>query len=308
MVGSITFLGHVSVDSVQNVNGSNVQPGGAALHAAIAARTLVEDVALASVVGRDFRFIDVLKSFAKRYVKVVSAPSTKFSIRYDERWEAHYLQEEYGAGRKISFETLPREELKPESVIHISPLQPLRVQRIVSSIRKTSPETKVSVNTWVGYMKTGRNRRILRELASEVDFFIVNDSEVKALTETDSLSVAFRMFEAKALVMTLGELGAIVKVGRGEVQMVPALWFPVEKIVDTTGAGDAWCGGFLAAYQLTGDFAKSVTAASVISSIKCTGWGSSKLHNLRFRDVDSIAEYVMGLREGKVQKAISDYS
>jgi len=308
LAGSITFLGHVSVDTVQNVNGSNVQPGGAALHAAAAARTLVEDVVLASVVGRDYRFIDDVKSFVKRKVTVASAPSTKFSIRYDERWEAHYLQEEYGAGKKISFDTLPLEELKPDGAVHISPLPPLRVQRIVTKIREASPETRISVNTWIGYMRTKRSRRALRELASEVDFFIVNDSEVKALAETDSLSVAFRMFEAKTLVMTLGELGAIVKVGKGEVQMVPALWFPVEKIVDTTGAGDAWCGAFLAAYQLTGDFAKSVTAASVISSIKCTGWGSSKLFNLRFRDVDSIAEYVMGLREGKMQKSISDYS
>ena len=308
MSGSITFLGHVSVDTVQNINGVNVQPGGAALHAAMAARTLVENVVLASVIGRDFRFLDALKSFAQRHVKVVSMPSTKFSIRYDEKWEAHYLQEEYGAGKKISFETLPREELNPNNVIHISPLPPLRVHKIVSRIRETSPETKISVNTWIGYMKTGRNRKVLREIASEVDFFIVNDSEVKTLTETDSLSIAFKMLEAKALVVTLGEFGAIVKTEKGEVQMVPALRFPVEKMMDTTGAGDAWCGAFLAAYKLTGDFVKAVTAASVISSIKCTGWGFSKLFNLRFRDVDSITEYVIGLKEGRMQKTISDYS
>ncbi len=308
MAGSITFLGHVSVDTVQNVNGSNVQPGGAALHAAAAARTLTENVTLSSVVGKDFRFVDVLKSFAKRRIKVVSAPSTKFSIRYDERWEAHYLQEEYGAGKKISFETLPREELRPDSFVHVSPLPPLRVKKIVSRIREASPETRISVNSWIGYMKTRKDRKVLRELASEVDFFIVNDSEVKALTETDSLSIAFRLLRAKTLVLTLGEFGAIVSTDKGEVQMVPALRFPVEKIVDTTGAGDAWCGAFLAAYQLTGDFVKAVTAASVISSIKCTGWGFSKLFSLRFKDVDSIAEYVIGLKEGKMQKTISDYS
>jgi sugar/nucleoside kinase (ribokinase family) len=90
--------------------------------------------------------------------------------------------------------------------------------------------------------------------------------------------------------------------------MVPALRFPVGKLIDTTGAGDAWCGAFLAAYKLTGNIVKAVTAASIISSIKCTGWGFSKLYNLRFRNVNSITEYVIGLKEGRMQKTISDYS
>jgi ribokinase len=292
---------------VQNINGTNIQPGGAALHAAVAAKTLMENVVLASAIGKNYEFINIVNSFPQKSIKTFSMPSTKFSIRYDDRWEAHYLQEDYGAGKRISYATLPEALLKPDCTIHISPLPPSRVDKIVSSIKDALPETKISVNTWMGYMKTKKDRKVLRELASEVDFFIVNDSEAKILTETDSLSIALRLLEARTLVVTLGEFGAIVNTEKGDVQMVPALRFPVEKLVDTTGAGDAWCGAFLAAYQLTGDFVKSVTAASVISSIKCTGWGFSKLFNLRFKSVDSITEYVIGLREGKMQKRLSDY-
>ena len=308
MPESITFLGHVSVDTVQNVNGTNVQPGGAALHAAVAARTLMENVFLTSVIGRDYRFMDVLESFSNRRMETSALPSTKFSIRYDDRWEAHYLQEEYGAGKRISYSTLLKDRLKPNCVIHVSPLPPMRVDRIISKIKDFSPETKISVNTWIGYTKTRRDRKILREISQKADFFIVNDSEAKALTESDSLSIALRLLKARMLVVTLGEFGAIVNTDKGDVQMVPALRFPVEKLVDTTGAGDAWCGAFLAAYQLTGDIVKAVTAASVVSSIKCTGWGFSRLFNLRFKDVDSIIDYVIGLREGKMQKRLSDYS
>ncbi|MEM2129843.1 MAG: carbohydrate kinase family protein [Candidatus Bathyarchaeia archaeon] len=304
----ITFLGHVSMDTVQNVNGTNVQPGGAALYAAVAAKTLTEDVALASVIGRDFKFIDVLKSFVHLHVKISALSSTKFVIRYDNRWEAHFLQEEYGAGKKISFDLLPKRVLKQNCIVHISPLPPLRVQKIISKIRSVSPKTKISVNSWIGYMKSQRNCRILREIAQETDYFIINDSEAKALTESDSLSIALRVLKAKMLVVTLGEFGAIVNTNKGDVQMVPALRFPVEKIIDTTGAGDTWCGAFLAAYQLTGDIVKAVTAASVISSIKCTGWGFSRLFGLKFKDVDSIIDYVIGLREGKMQKRLSEYS
>jgi len=306
--GNVFCVGHVSVDTVENTNGVNIQPGGAALYAAVAAKTLFNDVCLVSVVGKDYPFIDILDLFPRRYLKFSRMPSTRFNIRYGERWEAHYLKSEYGAGFKISSSLIPLDKPKPDRIIHISPLPPTKVERIVKDVRRKSPETKISINTWIGYIKGRKNRRILKELASQVDFFIMNDSEAKTLTETETLSTALRLLKARMLIVTLGELGAIINMEDGEVHMVPALRFPVEKITDTTGAGDAWCGAFLAAYKLTRDLVKSVTAASVISSIKCTGWGFSKLINLRFKSVDNIAEYVIGLREGSIQKKISDYS
>jgi fructose-1-phosphate kinase PfkB-like protein len=110
------------------------------------------------------------------------------------------------------------------------------------------------------------------------------------------------------LVITLGELGAIVK-GRGTgIQMIPALAMPERKVVDTTGAGDVWCGAFLSTYRITGELLKSVTIASILSSIKCSGWNFKKLTSLRFRKPDDAIEYVIGLKEGALQKRIPDYT
>lgn len=305
MIDGIFFIGHVSIDRVQNINGSNLQPGGAALYAAVAAKTLLENVYLISVVGKDYPFLDVLNIFPRRFIKVSNAPSTKFSIKYNERWEAKYLETKYGSGLKISPLLVPVESLSTESIVHISPLSPLRVKRIVDLIREKKPKTKISVNTWIGYIK-GKNKDILREIASEVDFFILNDSEAKALANAKSLATALKILKSSTLVITLGDLGAIVS-RDGDIQLVPALRIPIEKIIDTTGAGDTWCGSFLAAYKQTNDLLKSVTVASIISSIKCTGWGFSKLLNLRFRGVNEVINYVIGLKEGGMQKKIVDY-
>ncbi len=307
MTCSVSFIGHVSVDRVENINGVSVQPGGAALCAAVAAKTLIDNVQLISAVGKDYPFMDVLSSFPQQYLRISGMRSTRFSIRYDKRWEAHYLEADHGAGLRISPLTLPLHELEPEGTIHLSPLPPPKLEKIVRRIRDTLPKATISVNTWTGYLSGRENRRILKKLASDVDFLIASDTEAKLLTEAESLSVALKLLTAKMLVVTLGEFGAIINTDQGEVRMVPALRFPVEKIVDTTGAGDAWCGAFLAAYSLTKDFGRSVAAASVISSIKCTGWGFSKLLNLRFKSVDQIVEYVIGLREGSLQKRIPDY-
>ena len=52
---------------------------------------------------------------------------------------------------------------------------------------------------------------------------------------------------------------------------------------------------------------KSVTCASIISSIKCSNWGFRNLLDLQFREVNDVIEYVIGLKEGSMQKRISDY-
>jgi sugar/nucleoside kinase (ribokinase family) len=304
----LVFVGHISVDKVENVNGSRVQPGGAALYAAMAARTLSPNVTLISATGKDNKFRDVLNLLPHRDVKIYDKPSTRFHIRYDRRWEAHYLRADHGAGSRITSRRISAKWLRHKSIFHISPMQPSKVARIVDKIKQKSPETKVSVNTWIDYIREGRkNRRILNDVALKADFFVVNDTEAKALAQTDSLSSAVRLLKAKRLIVTLGSLGAIISEENGNLQMVPALTLPPDKVVDTTGAGDVWCGAFLATYNLTEDFAKSVSAASTISRIKCSDWGFQSLIKLRFREPNDVVEFVMGLKDGGIQKRMLDY-
>jgi sugar/nucleoside kinase (ribokinase family) len=304
----LVFVGHISVDKVENVNGSRVQPGGAALYAAMAARTLSPNVTLISATGKDNQFLDVLNLLPYKDVKIYDSPSTKFHIKYDRRWEAHYLKADHGAGSRITSRRISDRWLRHKSMFHISPMRPSKVARILDKINQKSPETKVSVNTWIDYIREGRrNRSILKDIALKADFFIVNDTEAKALAQTDSISSAVRLLKAKRLIVTLGNLGAIISGEDVDLQNVPALTLPPDKVVDTTGAGDVWCGAFLATYNLTEDFPKSVSAASTISRIKCSDWGFQSLINLRFKEPNDVIEFVMALKDGGIQKRIFDY-
>ncbi len=308
MAHRLLFVGHVSVDEIENVNGTKIQPGGAALYAATAARTLSSNVTLISAVGEDYEFPEALNLLDSRDVKRYKMPSTRFSIKYDKFWEAHYLKTVHGAGSKITSRNISAKWLTAKSVFHISPMRATKVARIIAKIKKLSPETKVSINTWMDYVRESRkSREILKDLAMKADFFILNDSEAKALTETDSISTALRLLKARMMIVTLGSLGAIISGENTEMQMIPALNIPPEKIVDTTGAGDVWCGAFLATYNLTKDLTKSVSVASIISSMKCSDWGFNSLLNLRFKEPDDVIELVIGMKEGGLQKRISDY-
>ena len=305
----LVFVGHISVDKVENVNGTRVQPGGAALYAAMAARTLSQDVTLISATGKDNQFLNTLNLLPYKDVKIYDTPSTRFHIKYDRRWEAHYLRADHGAGSRITSRRISDKWFNRKSIFHISPMQPSKVAKILDKIKQKSPETKVSVNTWIEYIRKGqRNRRILKEIALKADFFILNDTEAKALTQTDSISSAVRLLNAKRLIVTLGNLGAIISGEDVGMQMVPALTLAPDKVVDTTGAGDVWCGAFLATYNLTEDFVKSVGAASTISRIKCSDWGFQSLINLRFKEPNDVIEFFMGLKDGGIQKRIFDYT
>jgi len=77
-----------------------------------------------------------------------------------------------------------------------------------------------------------------------VDYVFANVNELKSLYQTEDLGEAVREIarDAELAAITMGAEGAMA-VHNGEVVSVPA--FPVEKVVDATGAGDLFAAGFL---------------------------------------------------------------
>jgi sugar/nucleoside kinase (ribokinase family) len=305
---ALTFVGHVSIDQIENIKGTKIQPGGGALYSAIAAKTQNVEVALVSAIGKDYPFGACFSGIDSTCVRALNMPTTRFHIRYDKNWEANYVKTSIGAGARINASLIPSRLLKPQDIVHLSPMKPPKAAKIATDIRKRSPDARLSTSTWIGYMKTQKERKTLAKLASQVDFFMLNEFEAKALTQTSSLSLALERIKARNLIVTMGKLGAIVSGVDSEPQMVPALANPTGKVVDTTGAGDAWNGAFLASYKTTNDLMKAVTAASIISSIKCSQWGFKAMQKLTFKKPSDAVEYVLALKEGNMQRRITDFS
>ncbi|WP_439533586.1 adenosine kinase [Polymorphobacter sp.] len=92
----------------------------------------------------------------------------------------------------------------------------------------------------------GHRADFLRLLAGPVDLMFANENEACALYRTDDLAVAMEAMAAQDCisVITRSEKGAVVLAG-GERHVVPAA--RVDRVVDTTGAGDLFAGGFMAA-------------------------------------------------------------
>lgn len=77
-----------------------------------------------------------------------------------------------------------------------------------------------------------------------IDYVFANVHELKSLYQTDDLGEAVRAIaqDAELAAITMGAEGAMA-IYNGEITSVPA--FPVDKVVDATGAGDLFASGFL---------------------------------------------------------------
>jgi len=118
-----------------------------------------------------------------------------------------------------------------------------------------------------------RHRAEFRDLVdNHVDILFANEAEIESLYETDGFDAALEAARAKPgriNVLTRSAKGSVIA-ANGEIHRVPAE--PIDKVVDTTGAGDLFAAGFLSGLAHGRDLAAcgrigAIAAAEVISHI-----------------------------------------
>jgi sugar/nucleoside kinase (ribokinase family) len=106
---------------------------------------------------------------------------------------------------------------------------------------------KVALSLSDGFC-VARHRQAFQELvAQHVDLLFANEVEITSLYETDDFAEAARIVQGKCelAILTRSAKGSVV-MQDGTMVEVPAA--PVERVVDTTGAGDLYASGFLWGY------------------------------------------------------------
>ncbi len=110
---------------------------------------------------------------------------------------------------------------------------------------------------------------LLGFIESQVDILFANEAEILGLTETTDFEAAAAAIAGRVQIaaITRSSMGSIV-LANGKRHLVPA--FPVERVVDTTGAGDQYAAGFLVGVAAGGPLEAcgrlgSLAAAEVIS-------------------------------------------
>lgn len=129
------------------------------------------------------------------------------------------------------------------------------------------------------------NRALFGQLAPLLDVFSPNLLQAQRLTGLkDPRQVLAALLEAgvQVAVLRMGEAGSLVAGQGAPAVAVPAV--PVSNIVDVTGAGNAYCGGFLVGLAETGDLARAGRYGAVSASFALEQFGAMfTLEDLRTR-------------------------
>jgi len=112
-----------------------------------------------------------------------------------------------------------------------------------------------------------------------IDFVFANIEEVKALYQTDTLHEAVQQIarDCELAAITMGSQGAMA-VHEGEIVTVPA--FPVDAVVDATGAGDLFASGFLLAHARGRDLRTALAAGCLAASEVISHIGARPIRDL----------------------------
>ena len=119
------------------------------------------------------------------------------------------------------------------------------------------------------------NRALFRQNAALVDVVSPNLKEGRLLTgKSEPLDVLQTLLDlgASRVALRMGEYGSLIGDGEGRRIWVPGLTF--EPIVDVTGAGNAYCGGFVVGLARSGDLLQAGCSGAVSASFALQQFGA----------------------------------
>jgi sugar/nucleoside kinase (ribokinase family) len=240
---SIIVLGTVALDTVKTPYGRKKQMlGGSAAHFSMSAR-LFTQVNLVAIIGEDFpaRYVDFLHKKGIILTSLIKEKGKTF------KWEGEYqgdlntaltLNTELGV--LSAFRPTVSEVQKKIKYIFLANVDPDIQRHLLESMHSPTLVGLDSMNYWINH-----KRRSLLRLLKKVNIYVANDQEARALSGEHNLLKAAKCLRSLGPGMILikkGEHGVLFYSDKF-IFSIPA--YPTDKVVDPTGAGDTFAGGFM---------------------------------------------------------------
>jgi ribokinase len=280
----VVAVGNITIDDAVLPDGRRQDDclGGDALYAALAARLFDPAVGMIAPIGTG------LPAAAAEAMRLAGFPpedqphravaTIRNVVTYDE-----------GGGRVWETPTTP-EEFDALSVYPSDIDAPLRDARAFL-VAAMSLDAQTTLVPWLRrhtdatvYLDLQEdyipgNERLVLDMVAAAHVFLPSAEEVRRLLGTDDWGTAARILAALGpdlVVIKLAEEGCLVHEKRqGDIVAVGAA--PADPVVDSTGAGDAFCGAFAAVHRATDDPIRAARAGAVAAAIAINGYGTSTL-------------------------------
>ncbi len=288
---TVLVVGSVAYDSVKTPTGSREDSlGGSATYFSIGISRFAP-VSLIAVIGEDFQeqHIELLRS---RDVDVSGLQRQKGSTF---RWAGEYFSADLNSRNTLDtqlnvfadFSPKLNAEQRRSPYLFLANIDP-ELQLDVLNQMEERPEIVAldSMNFWID-----GKRQALNRIVSEADVLFMDEGEARDYAQEGNLVTAARSIMAKgpgAVVVKRGEHGVLVFSG-DSVFSAPA--FPLDRVVDPTGAGDTFASGFMGYIAATGDtttdgYRRAAILGSVMGSFCVQGFSVEKVLTLTMQDIE----------------------
>jgi len=277
----LLVVGSVAFDTIHTPTGkADDALGGSATYFSIAASHFVTP-SLVAVVGTDFgpEHMNVLEKHTTDMKGLEIAEGETF------RWGGRYLPDM--AGRETLFTHLnvfesfvpkvPEEYCSPKTLF-LANIDPVLQTQVLDHVKQTEFVACDTMNFWI----EGPRREAILGLLPRLSCLIINDEESMLLTGLTN------PIEAGPAIQKMGPNTVIIKKGphglilfhEDDIFALPAV--PLSNVVDPTGAGDTFAGGFMGYITAKGSFdGETLRAATIVGTLMASfcvqGFGIERL-------------------------------
>lgn len=295
-MSEILVVGSVGYDSISTPKGQRHDIlGGSANYFSLAA-SLYSKVRVVGVVGHDYR-TEHRQLLVDRQVDLSGlqqVPGETF------RWRGKYegdMNEAITLDTQLNvFETF-RPELpdayRSSSMVFLANIDPLLQLKVLDQVREPRWVGADTMNYWIH-----SKRNDLLKVLKRIDVLLINEGELRAITDSwNTIASAKQVLKMgpKAIVIKRGEYGFVMFM-EDRFYILPA--FPVEDVVDPTGAGDTFAGGFFGYLaRLEGrptreDLKQACVHGCLLASFTVQDFGVEGVQAVRWSDLEKrLAEY-----------------
>ena len=306
-MASLVAVGTVAFDSIETPFAKMDRViGGAATYITLCASHFVNASGLVSVVGDDFPQ-SMLDEMTKRGID-----QGGLQIKQGEKsfyWSGKYHYDMNSRDTLVTdlnvlatFDPIIPEAYKNCDFLMLGNLAPAVQMRVIEQLNER-PKLVVmdTMNFWMDIAWDD-----LLQVIAKVDVLTINDEEARQLSKEHSLVKAARKIldmGPKYLIIKKGEHGALL-FDKNNVFFAPAL--PLEEVVDPTGAGDTFAGGFIGYLAQTENISfenmkRAIIVGSAMASFTCEKFGPDRLLEITKEEIHERIEQFVQLTEFEIE-------
>jgi len=291
---SLLIVGSIALDNVETPYGKVERSlGGSAIFTSMASKNFCK-CSIVGIVGEDFpqKYFKLLKKneIDTKDLKSVSGRTFHWSGKYNDFNKAETLDTQLNVF--ADFDPQLCNDSKKCAYLFLGNIDPVLQLRVLEQLKNTKITACDTMNFWI----SGARDKLL-EVVSMVDILFINEDELRMLTSIQNIfkaAEAAKKMGPKFIIVKRGEYGSFAY-SNEFIFFTPV--YPVTKVIDPTGAGDSFAGGFMGYLASTGNcdevtIKNAMIFGTITASFNVESFSIDRLREINMQDISARSEII----------------